>query len=137
MINFKNDVIVFSIGAVCYGMTEILYRGYTHWTMVLTGGLCLLLSYIFNSNNKNTSYIYRCVVVWLIILISEFLVGCIVNLWLGWNVWDYSREPFNFMGQICLMFSFLWLLMSIFIVQICNLLEKELSNNAGHKPEYS
>ncbi|MEG2039431.1 MAG: hypothetical protein RRZ73_06860 [Oscillospiraceae bacterium] len=75
--------------------------------------------------------------VWLIILISEFLVGCIVNLWLGWNVWDYSREPFNFMGQICLMFSFLWLLMSIFIVQICNLLEKELSNNAGHKPEYS
>ena len=24
-----------------------------------------------------------------------------VNLWKGWNVWDYSEVPFNLYGQIC------------------------------------
>ena len=27
------------------------------------------------------------------ITILEFLTGCIVNLWLGWGVWDYSNLP--------------------------------------------
>ncbi|MEG2038988.1 MAG: hypothetical protein RRZ73_04590 [Oscillospiraceae bacterium] len=113
-------------------MYKLSYNYHTHWTMVLTGGLCFLLSYIFNSRNKNASFIYRSLVVWLIIVTAEFLVGCIVNLWLGWNVWDYSGEPFNFMGQICLMFSFLWLLMSTFIVELCNLIEKELVGDSVH-----
>ena len=42
----------------------------------------------------------------------EFVSGCIVNLWLGWNVWDYSHMPFNLLGQICLPFSLLWVLVS-------------------------
>ena len=42
----------------------------------------------------------------------EFVTGCIVNLWLGWNVWDYSNIPFNVMGQICLPFSALWVVVS-------------------------
>ena len=45
----------------------------------------------------------------LIITGSEFLVGCIVNLWLGWNVWDYSGLPGNILGQICILYILLWL----------------------------
>ncbi len=26
-------------------MVEILWRGYTHWTMTLTGGVCFLVLY--------------------------------------------------------------------------------------------
>ena len=25
-----------------------------------------------------------------IVTVLEFLTGCIVNLWLGWDVWDYT-----------------------------------------------
>ena len=38
----------------------------------------------------------------------EFVTGCIVNLWLGWNVWDYSNVPLNVFGQICLPYILLW-----------------------------
>ena len=47
-----------------------------------------------------------------IITVLEFITGCIVNLWLGWNVWDYSNLPLNLLGQICLPFSTLWYFIS-------------------------
>lgn len=30
------ELIVFVLGGIFYGLTEVLYRGYTHWSMVLT-----------------------------------------------------------------------------------------------------
>lgn len=49
----------------------------------------------------------------------EFITGCIVNIRLGWNVWDYSSHPFNLMGQICPAFCALWYLLSIPAVWLC------------------
>ena len=40
------EIAVFVLGGAAYGMIEILFRGYTHWTMVLTGGACILTLYI-------------------------------------------------------------------------------------------
>jgi uncharacterized membrane protein len=48
----------------------------------------------------------------IIVTILEFIAGCILNLWLGLNVWDYSDLPFNILGQICPQFTFLWLFIS-------------------------
>ena len=47
-----------------------------------------------------------------IITLGEFLCGIFVNLWLGLNVWDYSRLPFNIMGQVCLIFTAAWVILS-------------------------
>lgn len=30
----------------------------------------------------------------------------------GWNVWDYSDQPFNLLGQICLSYTLLWIPLS-------------------------
>ena len=27
---------------------------------------------------------------------------------LGLDVWDYSKVPFNFLGQVCVLYSVLW-----------------------------
>ena len=43
----------------------------------------------------------------------EFVTGCIVNLWLGWAVWDYSGMPGNILGQICPQYAIYWLLVSL------------------------
>ena len=40
------ELLVFLLGGTAYGMMEILFRGYTHWTMVLTGGACILTLYL-------------------------------------------------------------------------------------------
>lgn len=47
-----------------------------------------------------------------IITVLEFICGCIVNLALGWNVWDYSNTPLNILGQVCLPFTIIWFLIS-------------------------
>ena len=48
----------------------------------------------------------------LIIYILEFNTGCIVNLLLGWNVWNYT-QPFNLLGQICPQMFPLWFILSL------------------------
>ena len=34
---------LFFVGAFGYGQIELLYRGYTHWTMLAAGGVILLV----------------------------------------------------------------------------------------------
>lgn len=114
-------LIVFTIGAAGYSALEVLWRGYTHWTMTLTGGFCLIMIYLMNKN-ANLPMLWKCVIGALIITSAELLVGSVVNLVLHWNVWDYSNMPFNFKGQICAVYSFLWFLLCIPIIYLCNFL---------------
>ena len=48
----------------------------------------------------------------LIVTVIEFFTGLIVNIWLGWNIWNYYDMPFNLLGQVCLPFSIAWLFLS-------------------------
>ncbi len=104
---------IFAVGGAVYTAAEILWRGYSHWTMTLTGGACAALIHLANRRMNGKSFILRCCAGCGIITTLEFTVGCIVNLWLGWNVWDYSGMRFNLLGQICLLYSIMWLFMSI------------------------
>ena len=77
--------------------------------MFLLGGLCFVLIGGVNE------YIPWEMPLWLqagigavIITALEFICGCIVNLALGWNVWDYSNTPLNILGQVCLPFAIIW-----------------------------
>ena len=38
----KEKIVLFSIGAMGYGLIEILWRGYTHWSMLTAGGICFM-----------------------------------------------------------------------------------------------
>ncbi len=104
----KENGIIFFIGSLGYGVVEVAFRGYTHWTMLLTGGVCFVILYHLFIRMSGTSLAARCLAGCLIITGLEFAVGCVVNLWLGWNVWDYSQFRFNVWGQVCLLFSILW-----------------------------
>ena len=42
MQNGKIKFMLFSIGAVGYGLIEIIWRGYTHWSMLGAGGICFM-----------------------------------------------------------------------------------------------
>lgn len=122
--SIKWDMVVFLIGGVTYAMIEIMWRGNTHWTMVLLGGLCFLTLYKLFGYMSNYSLIEKCVLGAIVITALEFIVGCIVNLIFHMNVWNYSRMPLNLSGQICILYSTLWGFLCIPINFIANKIRK-------------
>lgn len=125
-IGFREYFTVFCFGGVIYGLVEVVTRGYTHWSMVLTGGLAFLLIHLVNIRMKNSSLILRCLAGCGIITFLEFTVGCIVNRAFHMNVWDYSGQKFNLLGQICPLFSMMWFLICIPAVFLSYTLKKNL-----------
>lgn len=110
---------VFLIGGAVYSMLEILWRGYTHWSMTLTGGLCFLALYALHAYARPLSFFVRCLLGALAVTALEFSAGCVVNLWLGWHVWDYSGAPLNLLGQICPAYTLLWFALAAAAAPIC------------------
>ena len=113
---------VFALGSILYGLTEILWRGWTHWTMLLCGGICFTLMYLVSGSEL--SLVKKWLLSTCIITTVEFVAGCIVNLRLHWQVWDYSSLPFNLLGQICPRFILMWFALSIPGVALCTLLHR-------------
>lgn len=117
MTNRRADVLeiltLFILGASIYCVLEVLWRGYTHWSMGLAGGISLCMLRKCRDLLLRRHFLLRCVAGAGIITAVEFLTGCVVNLWLDWSVWDYSHHALNVLGQICPQFFFLWLLLCI------------------------
>ena len=124
-------LLIFISGGAGYYLLEILYRGHSHWTMALCGGICLLGICFINSKFRRINAILRALLCALMITAVEFLAGCIVNVWLGLNVWSYNARPFNFMGQICLGFSFLWFVLSLAICVVLSISAKKKGATEG------
>lgn len=126
ILKFKETFTIFTIGAVGYSLLEILWRGYTHWTMTITGGACFCFIYNINKKLKNISLWKKCFFGAAAITMTELTVGCIVNKLCHMDVWDYSKQPCNIFGQICLLYSVLWYFLCIPLFKLSDLLKKKL-----------
>lgn len=97
-------------GTIYYGI-ECIWRGYSHWSMAILGGICFITVGSINELFSWEMPMWKqCLIGAIVVTILEFITGCIVNLWLGWNIWHYER--FDILGQICLPFTFFWFLLS-------------------------
>lgn len=104
-------------GGSTYVLIEVLCRARSHWSMFILGALCFVLIGLINEILPwKTPIELQAVIGSITITALEFITGCIVNLWLGWEIWDYSELPLNLLGQICVPFSLLWLFISIIII---------------------
>ena len=96
---------LWAVGGCLYYSFEIIFRGFSHWTMFVLGGICLQFftfqGRIVQWEDPLWRQILRCIV---FVTSMEFITGIIVNKWLHLAVWDYSRMPFQLFGQICLPF---------------------------------
>lgn len=126
-VRFKGDCLLFSIGAIAYTLIEILWRNKTHWSMAITGGACFTSIFRLYKRFTRLTLAQKCILGSAVITAMEFCCGCIVNIKYKLNVWDYSKCKFNYKGQICLLYSFLWGLLCIPISGICNLLNGKKS----------
>ena len=102
-------IFLWAIGGCLYYSFELIFRGFSHWTMFVLGGICFLFIYIQGKIVKWKDSIFIQVIRCIIFVTSmEFITGIIVNKWLDLNVWDYSRLPFQLFGQICLPFMIIF-----------------------------
>ncbi|MGN1058868.1 MAG: hypothetical protein ACI4QW_00430 [Clostridia bacterium] len=125
MSKHRELAVVWSIGSFGYGLLEILWRGYTHWSMLLTGGVCFRSIYALNKRIRSKCIFKKCFLFSCVITGWEFISGCIFNKALKLSVWDYSNRPGNLLGQICPLYSLLWFFLGFPLVFLCNVLKSK------------
>ena len=107
-------VALLATGGLLYIILEMAWRGRSHWTMFFLGGICFINLGLINEVLPWDMPLWQQILSGACIVTAlEFLTGCIVNLWLGWGVWDYSGLPGNVLGQICPQYCLLWLPVSL------------------------
>ena len=122
-------------GGVVYYLIEMLWRGFSHPSMYVVGGCCfLLIGGINNFLPWTLGLVQQSVIGAAVITVAELISGLLLNVWAGLGVWDYSQMPFNVMGQICLPYSLLWVLVSAFAILLDDNLRWKLF--AEQKPQY-
>ncbi len=105
--NFWKRCTAFLAGGGAYVGLELLWRGYSHVSMFAAGGLCLLLIGHLGEVEPRLPLPWRLLAGAGIITMVELGTGLLVNR--GYQVWDYRDQVGNFMGQICPMYSLLWI----------------------------
>lgn len=117
MKNLAKYLTVFISGAIIYMCLELAWRGFTHWTMGILGGLCTVLIGLINEIlPDDTPLLVQAPLASIIITTLEYYTGYILNIKLGLNIWDYSQMPLNVDGQVCLYASLLWMVLGIVAV---------------------
>jgi uncharacterized membrane protein len=110
---------IFFIGGICYGLLEVVYRGHTHPSMVVAGGICFTVIVLLdNMLRDRVNILLLSLLGGVVITCVELVFGLIFNVWFKMGVWDYSSAPLNLYGQVCLPFSLLWVAVSLFAIII-------------------
>ena len=119
----KKLLLWLAIGGVTYYAIEGVWRHFTcsdppHIAMMIIGGLCFITVGCINQIPRFYAMpmCIQAFVGMLAVLLIEFASGIVVNVWLGWNLWDYSHLPLNLYGQVCLLYGGLWYLLMPFAI---------------------
>ena len=113
---FLKYCILFYTGGAAYMTLEFLWRGRSHGSMFLLGGLCFLIIGKISALLKRVPLAFQLVASSAVITALELATGLLVNR--DYSVWDYRAVSYNFLGQICLPFSLLWIPVSLFGMQL-------------------
>lgn len=122
----KANLLMLATGAAGYSTLELLWRGRTHWSMMLAGGFCFLSFGRLGRVKKSKNVFFRFAAGSAVVTAVELVFGLIFNVALKKKVWDYSSLPHNFLGQICPQFSFAWGLLGIPCIPIAQKLYNRL-----------
>ena len=122
---FLRGCILFYIGGTAYMILEFLWRGRSHGSMFLLGGLCFLLVGGGASKFTNVPAPVRPILGAGVITGLELLTGLLVNR--DHTVWDYRDQLFQYRGQICLAFSLLWMPVSLAAMELYAITRKKLA----------
>ena len=108
--NVSEYLVLWAVGGCIYYGIEVLFRGFSHISMFMLGGLCMQF---FTWQGRLTEWqdalprqITRCTI---FVVSMEFITGIIVNKWYHLAVWDYSDMPLQLgadLPSLCAYFFF-------------------------------
>lgn len=102
-------IFLWALGGSIYYLLEIGLRGFSHWSMFILGGLALCFCTYQGEVMHWTEGLWIQVIRATVFVTSlEFITGIIVNKYFQLAVWDYSDQPLNLWGQICVPFMILF-----------------------------
>ena len=101
---YGKNAALFAIGGGTYVGLELLWRRRSHISMFGAGGLCFLL--LGALEKKKLPLPVRAAAGAGVITAVELGTGLLVNR--DHRVWDYRGLPGNFRGQICPLYTALW-----------------------------
>ena len=82
--------------------------------MIAVGGCCFIAIGMINEFIPWSMKLWKQMLIGSIyVTFIEFISGVVINIILGWNVWDYSMQPYNILGQVCLLFTAYWFFLSL------------------------
>ena len=69
------------VGGLLYILIELAWRGWSHWTMFILGGICFIYLGLINEVLPWSMPLWQQILIGAAgITVLEFLTGCIVNL---------------------------------------------------------
>lgn len=114
--------ILFIVGFMLYITIEVCYRSRSYAIMGVCGGITFVIVDMFNDRISWDLDILlqglfgSCVVTTLELIVGEIAKHTdILPI-----MWDYSNTPLNFDGVICVPFSLIWIVLSIFAIFIAD-----------------
>lgn len=114
-------------------VVEVIYHAVVHGKIVNRGflngpvcpiygmgvdGLLIVMHLIQPVDSANTSSLLVFVVGTLVCTLVELIVGWLLDVRYHTRWWDYSKQPLNFHGYICLGFSLVWGLAVVMVFKI-------------------
>ncbi len=105
-------------GATMTGLPYAALVGKSSLYMFPVGAALGILLGLFNERpiiRKNCNVFTQALLGTVIITAFELIAGLILNVWLGFWIWDYRILPLHFLGQICVPVSIMWFLLNPFI----------------------
>ena len=99
--------------------------------MFFAGGVCFLLLGKLNTARPRLNLPLRGIVGAGIITMVELTAGLLCNR--SYGVWDYRHLPLNFHGQICLIYSLLWIPVALLATGLYRLVNSVLESAANRR----
>lgn len=122
-------------GGSFYVTLEVIYRQYSHISMLILAGLVFIAVDLLNEIwSWELQLVWQILIGTVIATLGEFVTGCIVNLWLGLNVWSYEGMWGNVLGQICPQFTLIWMPIILLAIVLADVIRWKFFNE--ERPRY-
>ena len=93
-------VFTWALGGTLYYTFEVFFRGFSHWTMFVLGGICAVFcvwqGLLLKWKEPLWIQIVRCTI---FVVAGEFITGIVVNKWLGCRFGIIRISLFSCLGR--------------------------------------
>lgn len=103
----------------CFKLKKFINRGFLFGPFCPIYGVCILIL-ILSLKNFSDNLIVLFLIATLLTSLIEYVTSYILEKFFNEKWWDYTEDPLNLNGRICLHFSLGWGMASIFIFKVIN-----------------